>query len=115
MNVTHQCRSFFPESCQAFGFRRIGDAVRAYVDYRGAFADVIAGDHCWAAHGGYYYIGTAGGCWKIAGFGVTDSYCRVGVHQQQGYRLSYDIAASDYRGFGAFDGDIAAAQDFHYA
>ena len=89
--------------------------VDSHVDDGGAGLDVFGDDQGGAADGGDENIGRAREILRIARFRVANGDGGVGVHQQQRHGLADDVAAADDHGVCAFDGNCAAAQNFHHA
>jgi hypothetical protein len=100
---------------EALGFFGVGDAVGANVDDCGPRLDPVWLDVAGFADGGDEDIGAAEDVGQAARFGMADGDGGVGVHEEKGHGLAYDVTAAKDDGVGAFNLDFVAAQDFHAA
>ncbi len=106
---------------KVLGFPKVGDAVGANIDNRGAGParrgglDPVRLHEACFAHGGNDDIGATEDIGQIARFGMTDGDSSIGVHEEKSHGLADDVAAAEDDGVGAFDLDVVAAQNFHAA
>ena len=123
MNVADQGVSFGAEFFEALGeiaeetlcFLGLGDAIRAYINDRGAGLDPAGLDETGLAHGGDNDVSAADHFGEVARFRMANRDGGVGVHEEKGHGLADDVAAAEDDGVCAFDGNVVAAKDFHAA
>src|ERR1700722_3680778 len=120
MHIANQSGSLLEESLftfriaaeEASEFLRIGHLVHANVDHRGAGLHEITCDHSGPSDCGDQNVGPSAYGRQIVCFRMTHGHGGIGVDEQHGRRLAYDVTAPDNDGFLAGNGYLASFQDF---
>src|SRR6185437_6648164 len=97
---------------KALKFGGVGHAIGAYVNHGGSCFDEIASDHSGASDGGNQNVGTAADGGQITRFGVANGDGSVGIDEQHGDRLAYNVTTANNDRFLPSDRYLTALENF---
>ena len=99
-----------PHPAVAFLRVRVIDSVATHVDDERPRFNPVPLDHLGPAHGGDQDVGFAHHARQVLSAGVADGHSGISLHQQQRYRHTDNIRASQHNGVCSFHGNTRAHQ-----